>query len=62
MSETNVRATVVVDGEGGVIGVGDHAIKKEAEKLAALSAVVQLCAAGLVSFVFESPLTIARER
>lgn len=35
--------------EYGIVGVGDSPNKKEAEKLAALSAVLQLQANGLVS-------------
>jgi small subunit ribosomal protein S24e len=45
------RYQVVADKDRGIIGVGDHAVKKEAEKLAALSAVVQLVASGLVSII-----------
>jgi hypothetical protein len=41
----------VGDSDRGIIGVGDHANRKEAEKLAALSACLQLAAAGLVSSV-----------
>jgi len=41
--------TVVVDPEVGVIGVGDHLKKKDAEKLAAISALLQLRTAGVVS-------------
>jgi dsRNA-specific ribonuclease len=42
------RVTVSGDPQRGIVGVGDHANKKEAEKLAALSAVLQLASAGLV--------------
>lgn len=40
------RVTVVPDAEGRIIASGDHTSRKEAEKLAALSAVLQLSAAG----------------
>ncbi|WWC99866.1 hypothetical protein V866_006775 [Kwoniella sp. B9012] len=42
------RVTVVADTKSGIVGVGDHASRKEAEKLAALSAVLQLAAAGML--------------
>ncbi|WRT64327.1 uncharacterized protein IL334_001259 [Kwoniella shivajii] len=42
------RVSVVGDPNRGIIGVGDHAVRKEAEKLAALSAVLQLTASGLL--------------
>ena len=42
------RVTVVADATQNIVGVGDHAQVKEAEKLAALSAVLQLAKAGLV--------------
>ncbi|KAK4683833.1 small subunit ribosomal protein S24e, partial [Tremellales sp. Uapishka_1] len=43
-----VRVSVVGDGDRNIIGVGDSTSRKEAEKLAALSAVLQLSAAGLL--------------
>ncbi|OCF41558.1 nuclear DNA helicase II [Kwoniella heveanensis CBS 569] len=42
------RVSVVAEPERNIIGVGDHANKKEAEKLSALSAVLQLAAAGIL--------------
>ncbi|WVF70295.1 hypothetical protein IAT40_005084 [Kwoniella sp. CBS 6097] len=42
------RVSVVAEAERNIIGVGDHPNKKEAEKLAALSAVLQLAAAGIL--------------
>jgi hypothetical protein len=43
------RATVIAHEARNIIGVGDASIKKEAEKLASLSALIQLVQAGLVS-------------
>ncbi|WVW82502.1 hypothetical protein I302_104513 [Kwoniella bestiolae CBS 10118] len=42
------RVTVNGDARSGIMGVGDHPSRKEAEKLAALSAVLQLTAAGML--------------
>ncbi|EIW72544.1 hypothetical protein TREMEDRAFT_70747 [Tremella mesenterica DSM 1558] len=42
------RVTAAVDPQQGIIGIGDHSEKKEAEKLAALSALLQLVQAGLI--------------
>ncbi|KAL1405978.1 hypothetical protein Q8F55_007661 [Vanrija albida] len=42
------RVSVVGDPIENIIGIGDHASKKEAEKLAALSAVLQLTSRGLL--------------
>ncbi|WWC86426.1 uncharacterized protein L201_001303 [Kwoniella dendrophila CBS 6074] len=42
------RVTVAGDARSEILGVGDHGSRKEAEKLAALSAVLQLTAAGLL--------------
>jgi hypothetical protein len=44
------RTTVTIDIEPCIIGVGDSPEKKQAEKLAALSAVYQLHGRGLVRF------------
>jgi dsRNA-specific ribonuclease len=43
------RVSVVADPQRGIIGIGDATSQKEAEKVAALSAVLQLQAAKLVS-------------
>jgi len=43
------RATIIASEDGRVVGVGDGGNKKDAEKLAALSAVLQLAGAGIVS-------------
>lgn len=45
------RVTVLADQTRGITGIGDAPSPKDAEKLAALSAVLQLQAAGLVSQV-----------
>jgi hypothetical protein len=45
---TDGRARVVADETLGIIGIGDHAVRKEAEKLAAYSACLQLVKAGKV--------------
>lgn len=45
------RATVTVSMELPIVGVGDSPEKKQAEKLAALSAVFQLHELGLVRFI-----------
>ncbi|KAK8866102.1 hypothetical protein IAR55_001253 [Kwoniella newhampshirensis] len=42
------RVTVAAEADQNIYGVGDHPNKKEAEKLAALSAVLQLTAAGIL--------------
>lgn len=42
------RVSIIVDRERGIIGLGDATDKKEAEKLAALSAMYQLTAAGIL--------------
>lgn len=42
------RVSVVGDVDRNIIGVGDHTSRKEAEKLAALSAVLQLSAMGML--------------
>ncbi|WWC66226.1 uncharacterized protein I206_100127 [Kwoniella pini CBS 10737] len=42
------RVTVTGDKRTGITGVGDHTNRKEAEKLAALSAVLQLTSAGIL--------------
>ncbi|WWC58777.1 uncharacterized protein I303_101321 [Kwoniella dejecticola CBS 10117] len=47
-SKKMFRVTVTGDKRAGIIGVGDHTNRKEAEKLAALSAVLQLTAAGIL--------------
>jgi hypothetical protein len=43
-----LRVTVLADPQLGIVGVGDAPAAKEAEKLAALSAILQLQAAGIV--------------
>jgi len=40
---------VVANAERGISGVGDHQKRREAEQLAALSALLQMQAAGVVS-------------
>lgn len=42
------RVTVLADPQLGIVGVGDAPSAKEAEKLAALSAILQLQAVGIV--------------
>lgn len=49
--DTPNRCTATIDLEVPIIGIGDHAEKKQAEKLAALSAVYQLHGLGVVSFL-----------
>jgi hypothetical protein len=53
------RATVTVNIEPSIVGVGDNPEKKQAEKLAALSAVYQLHELGLVSFPFIAAFRIS---
>lgn len=48
-SQLTPRVTVVADEQRGIIGTGDASSAKDAEKLAALSAVLQLQSRGLVS-------------
>lgn len=48
-SPWSFRASVIIDQERGIIGIGDDKVRKEAEKLAALDALFQLARAGLVS-------------
>jgi hypothetical protein len=48
---TSSRTNVVVDAGTRIIGVGDHANKKDSEKLAALSAVYQLYESGMVCYI-----------
>lgn len=54
------RCTVLADETHNVVGMGDGANKKDAEKLAALSAMFQLHQLGLVRtpFIFYSYLLI----
>ena len=52
---------MIVDAHLNITGVGDNPRKKDAEKLAALSAVLQLDAAGAVRFPARIALTTARE-
>lgn len=49
------RVTVLVDETNGITGIGDAPTPKDAEKLAALSGVLQLQAAGLVSLLHWNP-------
>jgi len=44
------RVTVLADPQLGIVGVGDAPSAKEAEKLAALSAILQLQAVGIVRY------------
>lgn len=46
--------SVLVDQQRGIVGVGDASSVKDAEKLAALSAILQLQAMGLVSYTPQS--------
>jgi hypothetical protein len=56
--------SIVADEYLNVIGVGDHPVKKEAEKLASLSATLQLAKRGVVSrpFVFLLERSLPSER
>jgi len=45
------RVTVLADPQLGIVGVGDAPAAKEAEKLAALSAILQLQAVGIVRHI-----------
>lgn len=49
LSIADESVTVLADQTRGITGIGDAPSPKDAEKLAALSAVLQLQAAGLVS-------------
>ena len=43
------RASVIANEELGIVGIGDSTKRQDAERLAALSALLQMQAAGLVS-------------